>query len=90
MRQIVGSVQLGSIEGRFGLLLSLEWSRASRGREGLKAGGSGRWGGTGSKDGREGGNLHVKTNSKINFFRKSRICHLTVVLKAAVLLRDGS
>ena len=42
MRQIVGSVQLGSIEGRFGLLLSLEWSREEsekerereRGREG--------------------------------------------------------
>ena len=62
MRQIVGSVQLGSIEGRFGLLLSLEWSREEsekerereREREGERRRGR--------------GNLHVKTNSKINFF----------------------
>ena len=41
MRQIVGSVQLGSIEGRFGLLLSLEWSReeGEKEREGVGEGG---------------------------------------------------
>ena len=64
MRQIVGSVQLGSIEGRFGLLLSLEWSREEsekeRERERERGGEGGR------RRGR--GNLHVKTNSKINFF----------------------
>ena len=84
MRQIVGSVQLGSIEGRFGLLLSLEWSReeSEKEREREREGGRRR--------GR--GNLHVKTNSKINFFigTKSWFFTTKAVPWIAVLHWNGS